>query len=261
MGHADAVVSKPSNMTDAEWGARQQLASCYHLFDYLGWSEAIFNHISLRVPGPEKHFLVNPFGLNYDEVTASNLVKVDLTGKNVDPGPYQGNVAGFALHGVIHEHRDEIHCVIHTHTTAGMAVACKEGGLQHDNFNSALLYGRIAYHEFEGITVYDEERPRMLASLGDKEVLILRNHGPVVLGRTLPAAVQADWTLQRACEVQAATESMRGSNHPIDQAVKRKASDDAKRFDSTGQLALVFYNALIRRMEQARAGRFVDWRG
>lgn len=260
MGHPDNAAQRPAHINDTEWAARVQLASCYHLFDYLGWSETVFNHISLRVPGPALHFLVNPFGLNYDEVTASNLVKVDLAGNNVAPGPYQGNPAGFALHGVIHEHREDVTCVIHTHTTAGMAVACQESGLQHDDFYGALLYGRVAYHEYEGITVYDEERPRMLASLGDKEILILRNHGLVAMGHDLPKAVQAYWTLQRACEVQVASAGMAGAIHPIGQHVKRKTSDDAARFDSTGQLAPVFFNALIRNMQRARSGQFVDWR-
>jgi ribulose-5-phosphate 4-epimerase/fuculose-1-phosphate aldolase len=260
MGHAE--IARPARFSEIEWAARLQLASCYQLFEFMGWSETIFNHISLRIPGPEHHFLVNPFGLGYDEVTASNLVTVDLQGRNVEPGPYQGNIAGFALHGVIHEHRKNAMCVIHTHTTAGMAVACKEGGLRHQDFYGAILYGRIAYHEFEGITIYDDERPRMLASLGDKDFLILRNHGLVALGPSLPQAVVNYWTLQRACEVQVATESMQGATHAMAQSVQAKAGSDAAKFDATGQLAPVFYDALVRRMERARAarGQVIDWR-
>lgn len=254
MGHAEntGTAVRPADITESEWAARVQLASCYQLFDFLGWSEAIFNHISLRVPGPDHHFLVNPFGLNYNEVTALNLVKVDLQGQNVTPGPYQGNVAGFALHGVIHEHRQHTACVIHTHTTNGMAVACKEGGLRHDDFYGALLYGRVAYHEFEGITIYDDERPRMLESLGSHDCLILRNHGLVAMGSSLPQAVQNYWTLQRACDIQVAADAMHGASHPIASSVKTKTAADAARFDSSGQLAHVFYDAFIRRMERAR---------
>ena len=202
MGVAETDRTRPGNISAAEWALRQQLADCYHVFDHLGWTEAIFNHISLRIPGPEHHFLMNPFGLNYDEVTASNLVKVDVNGENVDPGPYRGNPAGFAIHGAIHASRGDAQCLIHTHTTAGMAVACKATGLSHDNFYGALLHGRVAYHDFEGITVRPDERVRLVASLGDKDVLILRNHGLLALGSNLPAAFLLYWTLQRACEVQ-----------------------------------------------------------
>ncbi len=151
--------------TEAE--LRIQLADFYHLVSYLGWTELIFNHISVRVPGPEHVYLVNPFGLHYDEVTPENLVKVGVDGKLVEDNGYKANPAGFALHGVIHQHRPDIGCVAHTHTTPISAVTLKEGGFEHDSFYGAQLYGRVAYHAFEGITLYDDERERMLTSLGD----------------------------------------------------------------------------------------------
>jgi len=243
---------RPAKIGAAEWALRQQLAACYHVFDFLGWAESIFNHISLRVPGPEHHFLMNPFGLNYEEVTASNLVKVDLAGENVEAGPYRGNPAGFAIHGAIHETRADAQCVIHTHTTAGMAVACKDGGLDHDNFYAALLHGRVAYHEFEGITVRPDERPRLLASLAEKTVLILRNHGLLVLGPDLPTAFLLYWTLQRACEIQAATAAMSGPDRTLSDAVRNQSGIDARRFDADGRLAQVMFDATVRRMRSAR---------
>ena len=139
---------KPAGMTPEEWGLRLELASLYRAFDWLGWTESIYNHLTLRVPGPEKQYLINPFGLNYNEVTASNLVKIDLAGETRDGSTSLVNKAGFVIHGAIHAAREDAHCIIHTHTTAGMAVACKEGGLRHDNFYSAILYGQIAYHDF-----------------------------------------------------------------------------------------------------------------
>jgi ribulose-5-phosphate 4-epimerase/fuculose-1-phosphate aldolase len=251
MGVAETDRGRPGNMDAAEWALRQQLAACYQVFDFLGWSESIFNHISLRVPGPQRHFLMNPFGLNYNEVTAANLVKVDLAGDNVEAGPYRGNPAGFAIHGAIHEARDDAHCIIHTHTTAGMAVACKAAGLSHDNFYGAMLNGRIAYHEFEGITVRPDERVRIVASLGDKEILILRNHGLLVLGADLPSAFLLYWTLQRTCEVQAACGAIEGADRLLSEAVRTQTGKDARVFDADGRLAQVVFDATVRRMRAA----------
>jgi len=252
MGIAETERARPATISEAEWTLRQQLADCYHVFDHLGWTEAIFNHISLRIPGPGHHYLVNPFGLNYDEITASNLVKVNVAGENVDSGPYRGNPAAFAIHGAIHEARSDAQCVIHTHTTAGLAVACKDKGLSHDNFYGALLHARVAYHEFEGITVRPDERTRLLASLGDKEVLILRNHGLLALGPNLPAAFLLYWTLQRACEVQAAAGAISGPDRILSEAVRTQTGSDARRFDSDGRLAQVTFDAAVRGMRAAR---------
>jgi len=252
MGIAETERTRPASIHADEWALRQQLADCYQLFDHLGWTEAIFNHISLRVPGPEHHFLMNPFGLNYSEVTASNLVKVDVNGENVEPGPFRGNPAGFAIHGAIHASRADAKCVIHTHTTAGMAVACKAAGLSHDNFYGAMLHGRVAYHEFEGITVRPDERPRIVASLGDKDVLILRNHGLLALGPDLPSAFLLYWTLQRACEVQAAACSIEGPDRLLSDAVRTQTGIDARHFDADGRLAQVTFEAAVRRMRAAR---------
>ena len=248
MANDQSLMSRPANIPEAEWGLRQQLADCYHLFDHLGWSESIFNHISLRVPGPQSHFLMNPFGLNYVEITPANLVKVDVHGQNVDDGPYRGNPAGFAIHGAIHEAHARAHCVIHTHTTAGMAVACKAGGLSHDNFYGAMLAGRVAYHDFEGITIRADERARILASLGEQPILVLRNHGLLVVGPDLPSAFLLYWTVQRACEVQAAAAAIDGPDRVLSEAVRRQTGADAAAFDSDGRLAQIVYAAAVRRM-------------
>lgn len=254
------TMQRPGHVSESEWARRVELAACYQLFDHFGWSEMIFNHISLRVPGPDHHYLVNPFSLNYAEVTASNLIKVNLAGENVEPGPYRGNPAGFAIHGAIHAHRPDAQCVIHTHTTAGMAVACKASGLAHDDFYGALLQGRVAYHDFEGITVRDDERERLVASLGSCDYLILRNHGLLVCGPDLPSAFLNYWTLQRACEVQLAAASMAGPSRVLADVVRRQSSEGAANFDPSGRLAQVFFDAAVRRMEAARARRFVDYR-
>ena len=176
----------PAGMQAAEWELRLELAACYRAFDWMGWSELIYNHITARVPGPARHYLINPYGLWYSEVTASNLVKVNLAGEAVDGSKYPVNRAGFIIHSAIHGAREDAHCVIHTHSTAGSAVACKKEGLRFDNFYSAVLYGEVAYHEFEGVTTDPAEQPRLVASLGKKAVLILRNHGLLVACPGIP---------------------------------------------------------------------------
>jgi ribulose-5-phosphate 4-epimerase/fuculose-1-phosphate aldolase len=191
-------------LTDAERRARVQLAACYRVFDLLGWTESIFNHITLRVPGPETFFLINPFGLHYCEVTASNLVAVDIDGRPVRPTDHPVNLAGFVTHSAIHGSIPAAHCVMHTHTTSGSAVACLEAGLSHDTFYGAQLHGRVSYHNFEGVTVNAEERQRMVASIGEKRVVILRNHGLLTWGETLEEAFMWLWLLQRACDIQVA---------------------------------------------------------
>ena len=194
--------------SDAEWQARQELAACYRIFDHLGWSESIYNHISLRVPDEDRAFLINPYGLLYSEVCASNLVKIDIDGNTLDGSKYPVNRAGFVQHSHFHRHLDWAHAVCHTHTTAAMAVCSVEGGLQATNFYAASFAGKVGYHDFEGVTVREEEAERLLANLGDKRVLMLRNHGPVVLGGSLAEVFYVHWALQRACEVQLATLSM-----------------------------------------------------
>ncbi|ANY19477.1 Decarboxylase NovR [Tsuneonella dongtanensis] len=190
--------------SDAEWEARLDLAACYRIFDLLGWSESIYNHISLKVPGEDDAFLINPFGLMYDEVCASNLVKIDIDGK-VLSGNYPVNQAGFTQHAYFHRHLEWAHAICHHHTTEGMAVASHKDGLLPIGFYACNFQGQIGYHDFEGVTVRPEEGERLLQSLGNKRILMLRNHGPVVMGRTIPEMFVQTWALQRACEIQIAT--------------------------------------------------------
>jgi len=201
-------------VSDAERAARVQLAACYRIFNHLGWVEMIFNHITLRVPGPEKLFLINPFGLHYSEITASSLVLIDLEGNPVRESKWPVNKAGFVIHSAIHASVPEAHCVMHTHTTTGMAVACLRDGLSATNFYAAQLHDGVAYHDFEGITVEDAERERLVASIGGKRAVILRNHGLLAWGASLPEAFMTLWTLQRACDVQIASSSA-GDLNPI----------------------------------------------
>jgi ribulose-5-phosphate 4-epimerase/fuculose-1-phosphate aldolase len=201
-------------MTEAERKARVELAACYRIFDMLGWVEMIFNHITVRVPGPELRFLINPFGLHYSEVTASNLLLIDIDGNPVREAKWPVNRAGFVIHSAIHASLKDAHCVMHTHTTNGVAVSCLEEGLSPHNFYGAMLHGKVAYHEFEGVTVDPGEKQRLVRDLGDKPVMLLRNHGLLAWGASVPEAFLWLWTLQRACDVQITT-SQAGRIHPI----------------------------------------------
>ena len=196
--------AKDLPMADAERKARVELAACYRIFDMLGWTEMIFNHITLRVPGAEPRFLINPFGLHYREITASSLVLIDLEGNALRETKWPVNRAGFVIHSAIHGAIPQAHCVMHTHTTNGVAVASLKNGLSSDNFYGAMLHGRVAYHELQGVTVDLAERESLVRDLGDKHVMILRNHGLLSWGRNVAEAYLRLWTLQRACDVQVA---------------------------------------------------------
>jgi ribulose-5-phosphate 4-epimerase/fuculose-1-phosphate aldolase len=201
-------------LTEAERKARVELAAAYRIFAMLGWTEMIFNHITVRVPGPEVRFLINPFGLHYSEVKASNLVLVDIEGNPVRETEWPVNRAGFVIHSAIHGSIPQAHCVMHTHTTTGMAVACLQEGLSPHNFYGAMLVGKLAYHEFEGITVDPGEKERLVRDIGDKPAVILRNHGLLAWGPSVPEAFLMLWTMQRACDVQIAA-NRAGAVHAI----------------------------------------------
>ena len=246
-----AAIPRPARFSPQEWEARVQLAAAYRIFDYLGWGELIYNHISLRVPGPEQHFLINPFGLHYSEVRASNLVKVDVDGNIIGHSDWPINPAGFTFHGKIHEMVPEAHCVMHVHTTPTMAVCCLEEGLSYTNFYAAQLFGKVAYHDFEGITVHADEGARILASADGKPVLLLRNHGPVTIGHSLPQCLSLMWLLTRACEVQLATQSM-GKARAISTSVLEACTRDSLNFDpryGAGQDAFDALQRLVDRVD------------
>ena len=248
-------IEQPAEVHPDEWASRVELAACYRIFAMLGWTEMIYNHITVRVPastsGGQTQFLINPFGLHYTEVTASNLVKIDLLGNVLDGSCYPVNPAGFTVHAALHEGIPGAHCVMHTHTTAGVAVACLEGGLQQSNFYTAQMHGTLAYHDFEGITIHPDETPRLLRSIGDKPAIILRNHGLLAWGATVPQAFAYLWTLQRACEIQLATLSM-GAAIAIPEALAQKSTQDAVQFNPNhwgGQLVFASLTRQLDRMD------------
>ncbi len=244
-------VSMKSQVSEQEWALRVRLAACYRVFDHLGWIELIFNHITLRVPAPEHQFLINPFGLMYSEITASNLVKVDLDGNALHDTPWDINPAGLVIHSAIHEAREDAHCVMHTHTTTGSAVACKEQGLENTNFYTSIIGDGLAYHDFEGTTTDDAEKQRLVQSLGDSNMLMLRNHGLLSCGKTVEDAFSSLWLLQRACDIQALSQSMTGADIAITAAAVEQ-SNRATKFqakDGRDTCQMVF-DALLRQIDQ-----------
>jgi ribulose-5-phosphate 4-epimerase/fuculose-1-phosphate aldolase len=261
MGGPDTLQAKrPAGIGEEEWQLRIRLAACYRLFDWLDWTDSIFNHITVRVPGPQRHFLINPFGLYFTEVTASNLVKIDLDGNIIGKSDYPVNPAGFVIHSAIHAAREDAHCIMHTHTTEGMAVSCKKEGLAFDNFYGAQLIGVVAYHDFEGITVRDDEKVRLVKSLGDRNAFILRNHGLLSCGPTIASAFTMMRRLQRACEVQVVTDSMKGENIVLDDSIRKLCRDFVLSARPNEGLGEREFDALVRRMEAEQGGRFGDFR-
>jgi len=238
--------------TEEEWQARVELAACYRIFDRLGWTELIYNHITLRLPGPEKHFLINPFGLHYSEVCASNLVKIDLDGNIIGESRWPVNPAGFTVHAAIHDRIAGAHCVMHTHTTAGMAVACLADGLSMSNFYSAQLHDKVAYHDFEGITVHADEGPRLVRAIGDKRAVILRNHGLLAWGESVHRTFAILWLLNRACEIQLASTAM-GPVIAIPTDVQKKSTRDSLQFSDAFGAGRDVFDALVRLVDRADA--------
>lgn len=184
-----------------EWATRVDLAACYRLVAHFGWDDLVFTHISARVPGTHD-FLINPYGLMFEEVTASNLVRVDLEGNKTLPSPYEINPAGYTIHSAIHEVREDAGCVLHLHTTAGVAVSAQQEGLLPISQQSTFITLSLSYHDYEGLALDPDEKARLQVHLGDTRHMILRNHGLLTVGRTIADAFMAMYSLQRACEIQ-----------------------------------------------------------
>lgn len=236
---------RPAACDPAEWQVRCELAAAYRLFAQLGWHELIYNHLTARVPA-SPHYLINPFGLMYREVTAGSLLKIDLDGNKVEPSPYAVNPAGFIVHGAVHAARPDAHCVMHTHTTAGQVVACQAEGLLPLSFN-AMFYGdRVAYHAFEGITLEREECQRLAANLGPRNVMILRNHGLLVCGPTIGDAFAEHYMLQRACEVQVAAQASGARLVQPAPAIAARASEQYERTARKGGQNVLLWEAMLR---------------
>jgi ribulose-5-phosphate 4-epimerase/fuculose-1-phosphate aldolase len=191
-----------AQVSEQEWQLRVDLAACYRLIAMHGWDDLVFTHISAKIPGPEHHFLINPYGLTFDEITASSLVKIDMQCNPVVPTPYKVNPAGFVIHSAIHAAREDAGCVLHTHTRAGVAVSAMKRGLLPISQQATVIMNSLAYHDYEGIAVRDDERTRLQQHLGTANYLMLRNHGLLTVGRTVGDAFLHMYTFESACQIQ-----------------------------------------------------------
>jgi ribulose-5-phosphate 4-epimerase/fuculose-1-phosphate aldolase len=228
---------------------RVQLAGAYRVADHLGWSELIYTHISVRVPGPEHHFLINPYGLRFDEVTASSLVKIDADGNAVGSQEYKANKAGFIIHSAIHMAREDARCVWHMHTLAGMAVSAQDEGLLPAHMYSHNFWNRLSYHDFEGPSMRLDERSRLVASLGSQnQALILRNHGLLTVGKTIPQAFIRFWRLNRACEIQLAAQSSK-LRLPPPQVCEQSFAMGEEFLTDQADLGQLEFDSILRKIE------------
>ena len=214
------MISVKDQVSEEEWEVRCSLAASYRMAAQLGWDDLIFTHFSVRVPGPEHHFIINPFGLFFEEITASSLLKVDLGGNLVMPSDYLFNPAGFVIHGAIHSGREDALCIMHTHTVEGMAVASQERGLLPLTQTSLSVGSDLAYHDYEGIVLDAPERERLLPNIGEKNNVIFKNHGLMAIGRSVGAAFLRLFTLQKACEAQIMAQAGGGGLLTLSQEVQ-----------------------------------------
>jgi ribulose-5-phosphate 4-epimerase/fuculose-1-phosphate aldolase len=242
-----------SQVSEVEWALRTDLAACYRLVARFGWDDLIFTHISVRVPGPEHHFLINPYGLTFDEVTASNLVKVDLDGRKLIDGPHDVNPAGFTIHSAIHAAREDAQCVLHVHSVNGVAVSAQAQGLRPLSQHSIFVVSSLAYHDYEGVAVIDDEKPRLVRDLGDKTFLMLRNHGLLTVGATVPEAFMAMYLFETACLIQVRAQAGGGPLIEIPQPIVDGAPAQWRQVTqaSGGRLA---WPALLRRLDRLDPG-------
>jgi ribulose-5-phosphate 4-epimerase/fuculose-1-phosphate aldolase len=247
------ISSLEGKVSAEEWKLRVDLAATYRLVALHGWDDMIFTHISARIPGPEHHFLINPYGLLFDEITASSLVKIDLDGHKVGESPYPVNPAGFTIHSALHMNRDDAHCIIHLHTTDGVAVSAQADGLLPIDQHAMSVCGDIAYHEYEGIALDLDERDRLVHDIGDKHLMILRNHGTLAIGKSCADAFLRMFFLERSCSMQ--VRALAGGvklNWP-NQGVPEKVSQQGS-YGMDGILGSLAWPALLRKLDRIDPG-------
>lgn len=244
--------SGQEHISDEEWKIRVDLAAAYRLVALFGWDDLIFTHISARLPGNNDHFLINPYGMTFDEITASSLVKIDMNGEIVGKTDYRVNPAGFTIHSAVHEVRHDAGCVMHLHTAAGTAVATQEEGLLPLNQTALLVREQLAYHEYEGVALNHDERPRLQKDLGDKSMMLLWNHGTLALGPTVREAFLNMYFLERACEMQVASlAGGRKLHYPSDSVIEVTAKQGENGLAAISGIA---WTALLRKLDRQLPG-------
>ncbi len=249
MTKQQASTSVRNRVTPEEWEQRIALAAAYRLVAHFHWDDLIFTHLSARVPGPDHHFLINPYGMTFDEVTASNLVKVDLAGRKVMDSPYEINPAGFTIHSAIHEARDDAKCVLHVHSINGAAVSAQKGGVLPISQQSIFVLSSLAYHDYEGVALRDDEKPRLVRDLGGKNFLMLRNHGLLTVADNVSDAFLLLYTFEAACMIQVRAQAGGGELVAIDPRIIETGQQQAQAVTHGGGGALA-WPALLRKLDR-----------
>ncbi|MBP6894730.1 MAG: class II aldolase/adducin family protein [Pseudacidovorax sp.] len=239
-------------VSDEEWQLRVDLAACYRLVALYGWSDLVFTHISARIPGPDHHFLINPYGMMFDEITASSLVKVDMDCNKLIDSPYPVNPAGFVIHSCIHAARDDVQCVLHTHSRAGVAVSAQKCGVLPISQQSTFVLASLAHHDYEGVAVRDDEKPRLQQDLGRNNYMLLRNHGLLTVGKTVADAFLHMYTFENACRIQIDAQAGGELVH-VNPQIMDGISQVMKKV-TTGQGANIAWPALLRKLDRESPG-------
>ena len=243
------ALSVKDSVSPEEWQARVDLAAAYRLVAHYGWDDLIFTHLSARVPGPEHHFLINPYGLMFDEITASSLVKINLQGEIVSPSPYFINPAGFTIHSAVHAAREDALCVIHLHTHHGIAVSAQQEGLLPISQQSLFAIASLAYHNYEGLALNEDEKSRLVADLGTKNNLILRNHGLLTVGKTPAEAFLSMYILENACRIQILAQSGGAKLVPVSEPILESVASQLGAV-TVGQGAQLAWPGLLRKLDR-----------
>jgi len=238
-----------SQVGDVEWQLRVDLAACYRLVAHFGWDDLIFTHLTARIPGPEHHFLINPYGMMFDEITASSLVKIDLEGKKLLDSPYEINPAGFIIHSAIHAAREDAKAVLHTHSINGIAVSAQKAGVLPISQQSMLVLASLAYHDYEGVAVNAEEKPRLVRDLGDKRFFMLRNHGLLVVGPSIAEAFVQLYQFEAACMIQLRAQAG-GELIQIDPRVLAGAAEMVKTVTRGAGAGALTWPGLLRKLDR-----------
>ncbi|SNS63226.1 Ribulose-5-phosphate 4-epimerase/Fuculose-1-phosphate aldolase [Noviherbaspirillum humi] len=244
-----AIPSMQHRVSAEEWQTRVDLAACYRLVAEFGWSDLIFTHITARVPGTEDQFLINPYGMMFDEITASSLVKIDLHGNKIEDSPFPVNPAGFTIHSAIHAVRHDAQCVLHTHSLNGVAVSAQKEGVLPLSQQSIFVLSSLAYHDYEGVALNEEEKPRLVDHFGRKTYLMLRNHGLLTVGRTIADAFLNMYIFEAACNIQIRAQAGGGELTRIPQAIIDGAQQQAKTV-TKAQGGMLAWPGLLRRLDR-----------
>jgi ribulose-5-phosphate 4-epimerase/fuculose-1-phosphate aldolase len=242
-----------SRVSADEWARRVDLAACYRLIAAHGWDDLVFTHVSARVPGPEHHFLINPYGMMFEEITASSLVKVDLEGRKAMASPHEINPAGFVIHSAIHAAREDAACVLHLHTLDGVALSAQAEGVLPISQQASVVLNSLAYHDYEGIALNDDEKPRLVHDLGEREFMVLRNHGLLTVGASVAAAFLNMYLLQSVCTIQLRARSGGAALTQLSQDVIERNDGGWRAVSRGGGIA---WPALLRKLDR----RDASWR-